>query len=914
VAAALSMEMDAVRISCLRWPVRLVGFVLVLVLVLGSGAAVAQTDRDVELRARIENLRADGRYNEAIAVLKRVIEAQEAKTGLENPMGAALLNNLGEAHYKLGLYAEAIPVYERALAIADKTIKVDNPLTAILLRNLAIVYQLQGRRADAARLYARSIAQLEKLMPATRLQLASTLNNLATLYQDSGRPKEAEALLVRVLKTYQEGLPAGHPYVSTALNNLGQLYQGQGDLAKAELMMAAAARNIETSLDRDHPQRARLLQNLGMLYAVKKDWPKAVDFLHQALDIYRHAARRGTQSVEGEISGLPGSDLASHKAAAGAYVNSAMKLMIEDRSRGVELVGQILEAAQEMPSAASVSLAQMSARRIKGDGPLAKLVRERQDLVLEWQARDKGLIERLVKGGAVTAKEHVADKARLTEIDRRVADIDRTLAHGFPEYAALINPRPLSVTEVQALLRPDEALVAFIETGEVSWVWVISKTDKSLSLVNLGSDTLAEQVAALRCGLDASDWVDPARWPDATPAGLQGKRNQERRFRRCRGLHPGYAGGGDLPFDAKRAHALYRALLGNAEKAIAGKHLLIVPSPSLAQLPFNTLVAEMPNVGVPQGAEGYRGIAWLGTRQAVTILPSLPSLAVLRRNVRPTKASKAWAGFGNPLLDGPPGDPEQSQLATEARARQGCGLIERRVHLAARGARAAASGSLLQGPLADVAVLRQQVPLPETADELCNVAKRLGVSDADVWLGSRATESAVKRLSARGALADYATLHFATHGLVAGESAAILKAGAEPALLLTPPATATEDDDGLLTASEVAQLRLDANWIVLSACNTAAGGAEGAEALSGLARAFFYAGARALLVSHWEVDSEAAVALTTQAFAATQSDPRIGRAEALRRSMLALSTDKSNPRSAHPSVWAPFVLVGEGAL
>src|SRR5262249_2288177 len=152
--------------------------------------------------------------------------------------------------------------------------------------------------------------------------------------------------------------------------------------------------------------------------------------------------------------------------------------------------------------------------------------------------------------------------------------------------------------------------------------------------------------------------------------------------------------------------------------------------------------------------------------------------------------------------------------------------------------------------LADVAVLRQQTPLPETADELCDVAKRVGATDADVWLGARATEAGVKRLSSQGRLADYATLHFATHGVVAGESAAILKAAGEPALMLAPPAEGSEEDDGLLPASEVTQLRLDANWVVLSACNTAAGGVEGAEALSGLARAFFYAGARALLVSH----------------------------------------------------------------
>ena len=900
------------RLSGMRWPARLAG--LALLVVLGNGAAVAQTGGQDDPGNRLESLRAEGRYSEAITVLKRVIAAQEAKSGLDNPIGVALLNNLGELHYKLGLNADAIPIYERALAIADRTIKVDNPLTATLLRNLGIVYQLQGRLGEAARLYARSIQQFEKLMPATRIQLASTLNNLATLYQDIGRLQEAETLLVRVVKTYQDGLPPGHPYISTGFNNLGRLYQEQRDYAKSEPLMLAALRNLDISLDRDHPQRAPLLHNLGLLHAKRPDWGKAVEFLRQALDIYQKQARRGSQSLEGELSGLPTTNLASHRATVSDFVFVATNLAVREpslaQSLGFDIVAQLLEATQRLPSAASASLAQMAARRIKDEGPLARLVRERQDLVLEWQDRNKRLFDRLIKGPAAAAKDRIADQARLGEIDRRIADLDRTLARDFPEYATLTNPQPLSMGEVERLLRDDEALVAFVETpiSEQIWVWVISRTHKALAVSNVGSDALAERVAALRCGLDALDWVDPGGWPAATAAEQERKQLQEARHRRCRTLHPRHAGSGTLPFDGNLSHALYKALLGNMEKEIAGKHLLIVPSPSLTQLPFNTLVTEPPSVGVASDAEGYRGIKWLGMRQAITILPSIASLAALRRNARATRAQKAWIGFGNPLLDGASGDPEQGRLAREARARQSCGLGGPPTRLAARGARAAI-GNVFQGPLADVALLRQQAPLPETTGELCDAAKRLGATDEDVWLGARATETAIKRLSARGRLVDYATLHFATHGLVAGT----FKGVAEPALMLTPPATASEEDDGLLTASEVAQLKLDADWVVLSACNTAAGGAEGAEALSGLARAFFYAGARALLVSHWEVDSDAAVALTTQAFAAAEKDPRIGRAEALRRSMLALASDQGDARNAHPSVWAPFVLVGEGA-
>lgn len=206
------------------------------------------------------------------------------------------------------------------------------------------------------------------------------------------------------------------------------------------------------------------------------------------------------------------------------------------------------------------------------------------------------------------------------------------------------------------------------------------------------------------------------------------------------------------------------------------------------------------------------------------------------------------------------------------------------------------------------------------ADELCAVAEALGVlaqENETVWLGERATEHNLKTLSREGKLARYKVLHFATHGLLAGESESFLKAKAEPALILTPPKDDTalaelEDDDGLVTASEVGQLELDADWVVLSACNTAAGNMDDAEALSGLARAFFYAKARALLVSYWYVNSEAAVKLTTRAFAERRANPQIGRAEALRRSMAELITNGAK-HEAHPAYWAPFVLVGEGS-
>jgi CHAT domain-containing protein len=148
---------------------------------------------------------------------------------------------------------------------------------------------------------------------------------------------------------------------------------------------------------------------------------------------------------------------------------------------------------------------------------------------------------------------------------------------------------------------------------------------------------------------------------------------------------------------------------------------------------------------------------------------------------------------------------------------------------------------------------------------------------------------------------------FATHAATAdGEK------WREPGLLLAMPRHSTAVDDGFLSASEIAGLRLEADLVLLSACNTGAGdGGVASEWLSGLAPAFVHAGSGSLLVSHWNVDSEAGQRIVTGLFELARDAHGLRHSEALRRTMLRMLSDPARPRWSHPYYWAAFQMVGD---
>ena len=886
---------------------------------------------DVDVALSLSNLGSLLQYTDRLAeaepLLRRALAIAEKSLGPEHPDLAIRLNNLATVLQETGRVAEAELLYRRALVISEKGLGPEHPTVAIRLNNLAQLIENTGRAAEAEQLYRRAVVIDEKSLGSDHPSIATRLGNLAGLLRDSGRRAEAESLYRRAVAIDEKSLGPDHPSVATGLGDLGMVLRDADRHGEAEPLMRRALAIDEKSFGPEHRRVAVSLNNLGELRAELGAWAEAAELHRRAKPIMIGGRARDATLAKAVLA-----KNSRHLRIAARAVHRAGGDSAEAREEGFELAQWALQ------SGAADALAQMAVRFAKGGGPLAGLVRERQDLVVQRQSEDRRLLAAL---GNADDRGTDAIRAAIAALDARLDAADEKLSADFPDYAGLSNPRPLTIAAVQGLLKEDEALVVFLDVPhsgkleEETLAWAVTRHETRWISVPYGTEVLRASVGILRCGLDRSAWS----WSAAS-------QRWDPRSDFCKALkRDGFADGEPLPFDLEVAHDLYARLLAPFADLTAGKRLIIVPSGPLTSLPFHVLVSAKPSrsdaiapTPVPGDATqheaeatpsspkdstpDYHGAAWLALSQPITVLPSVASLAALR-SLPPSQASAPYIAFGNPLLDGDANNTDQQAWAKAARARQTCptddGGPRQRV-AAARGV--SSLGVLLHGST-DLAALRAQMPLPETAEEVCAVARSLGALAAQgaetetVWLGARATEANLKSLSRAGTLARARVLHFATHGLLAGESAAILKAKAEPALILTPPKdavapTALAEDDGLLTASEVAQLDLDADWVVLSACNTAAGEKGDAEALSGLARAFFYAKTRALLVSHWYVDSEAAVKLTTGAFDALREDPKIGRAEALRRSMARLISS-GRPEEGHPEYWAPFVLVGEGA-
>ena len=838
-----------------------------------------------------------GRFAEAEPLLKRALSIRETTLGLDNVDVGQSLNNLATLLIYLGRAAEAEPLYKRDLAIAENALGPDDAGVALILNNLAYLYKGFGRLTEAEPLYLRALSIREKALGPNNPYVGQSLNNLAQLYIAQGRMAEAEPLLKRDLEISEASLGAESPAASVTRNNLAEFYELLGRNREAEPLYKRALANIEKSYGADHPLTGAVLDNLAGLSFADGDWAGAVARWQQSTGIVIQRFKRSAESAASSVSADATNETSGLSGRFRNLVKAADRLAKAKPAMRQTLSRDMFQIAQwAQGSSAAQSLAQMAARSASRSTALAQLVRERQDLTAEWELKDKLLIAARSQAPAErNSGVEASAGARLGGIDKHISEIDAEFAKTFPDYAAMASPQPLALEDVQAQLGADEALIVFLDTSgrkpapEETFIWVVTKTDSRWVRSDFGTEALRQRVEALRCGLDDGAWRGEGQSKCARAFGLDSKTPKPR----------------PLPFDVAKSFELYKGLFGEFEDLIKGKHLLLVPSGALTALPFQVLVTSASAGSAPQGLTP--NTPWLTRRHALTVLPSVSSLAALRRNAKGSDAPEAFIGFGDPVLTGSP-------RCGKIKVPDKCPGEEIQVAVAdsevTRSAgEADATESYFRNGLADVVAVNTRLcPLPDTAFELKCVARSLGAPGNSIVLGADMTETNLKSLP----LYDFKVVHFATHGLLAGETAQLAKNNAEPALVFSPPDLATEGDDGLLTASEVAGLKLNADWVIMSACNTAGGGEPGAEALSGLAKAFFYAGARALLVSHWPVNSTAATMLTSRTFAELKKDASIGRSEALRRAMLALMSDEKRPWAAHPSIWAPFVVVGEG--
>lgn len=349
-----------------------------------------------------------------------------------------------------------------------------------------------------------------------------------------------------------------------------------------------------------------------------------------------------------------------------------------------------------------------------------------------------------------------------------------------------------------------------------------------------------------------------------------------------RALDPGDAdlAKGIPVFDLAAAHRLYLDLLQPVASAWKGANsLLVVSNGALGQLPLGLLPTAPATLRASaEPYAGYKDVPWLIKDVAITQLPSANALVTLRGLPAGNASRRAFIGFGDPDFS-----LKTAQVASASGLRQ---------------VTSTRSSSQAWMPYSDLP------PLPDTRDEILALAQVLKADlQKDVFLGREASKANVLKTP----LNHSRVVAFATHGLLPGEFPGV----DQPSLALANPG---QGQHGLLTLEDILSLKLDADWVVLSACNTAAGDGSGTEAVSGLGRGFFYAGTRALLATHWPVESVSARLLVTETFEQQAQHAGLGRAQALRASMLALMGQKSSEgfSYAHPLFWAPYALFGDG--
>ncbi len=818
---------------------------------------------------------------------------------------AALLEQEGRLAAAESAHRSAIAAWETFLKVNPRTAEGFSPVRrrqigARNTRELALArnLSLQGRYSESELVIRGSLTRTLAQTGRYSVETAGVVNALAQNFIEHGRYADTESMARAAIEILSRlGVSGRSQRVTAAYRRLGSalVYQSRWSEAAGiyERITGGDPELLKVLGGRDRDWLIALIKSGRAAEAAADLEGKTRDVLGRlGKDHYQTAEWRGLHALSLAGSGqvqraaaefreavrillTPGKVSGDEREASPArsrrliwILEGYVRLLYDTRAdagAGIDPVAEAFRVADAMRGqAVQGALAASAARAAAGTPALAELVRKEQDAKQVLSIQYATLLRMLNAPTDQQLPQVVVQmRARIAELEKEQRGMAAEVQKRFPAYAELVNPRPATLDQARAALREGEVLLSVLTTAERTYVWAVPKQGTvSFHAATMGEAEIGALVSGLRRALDVGA-VAITRVPE---------------------------------FDVGQAAKLYDALLKPVEGAWKGAQtLLVVANGALAQLPFGVLPTGSVT-GAPQALrfEQYKSVPWLIKQIAVTQLPAVNTLVTLRALAQGNAQRTAFAGFGDPQFGG-------KQAAAPASAQVALRNMDiRRVTEAA-----------LRDGNAPVNYIPYSAlpPLPDTREEILAIATALKADlNRDVFLGLAASKQSLKSAN----LANRRIVAFATHGLVPGDFPNL----DQPALALSSPDGKAES--GLLTLEDILQLKLDADWVVLSACNTAAGDGAGAEAISGLGRGFFYAGSRALLVTHWPVETVSAKHLVTKIFERYAADSKLTRAEALRQAHLAMMDEnaieggKAAYSYAHPLFWAPYALVGDG--
>jgi len=808
---------------------------------------------------------------------------------------AVNLNNLGLVTWHRGDLQAAQDYYRRSLAIQER-LAPGSLDVAVSLNNLGAVAWQRGDPSGAQDYYTRALTIRERLAPDS-LDTASSLNNLGNVVCQQGDLPAAKDYYRRSL-TIKERLAPDSLDVAASLYNLGAVASLQGDLQAAQDYNTRAL-SIRERLAPNSLDVAASLNSLGTIAWQRGDPAGAQDYHIRALTIQERVAPSSLDKSE-TLTNLGQTFLRQQRPAqALPYLEQAVQILEQQRSVIHSLEARALLLAQHITRYAALIQCYLALQQ--PEHAFATLERSRARSLLELLAERQldftaeapsGLIDeqRLLNQQFEHTYNQLAelsagdeDTLRVNSLHQKVRDLERrqqdltTQMHATsPRYAALQYPQPLSLADTQAALEPGTLLLSYLIDEEQTFLFAVTTHNLQVTPLPLGRKALQDKIHSLR---ELLDWR----------MGTNRIRTQ---------VEKAIALGRELYADL--IHPV-SAMLPEAQR------FLFCPDGPLHVLPFAALVSNSRGtpryLGANRPFHGILSATLYAQSRAPGPLPSADTPAPVPtpdplssdRSSPPASIFRRLLAFGDPIYSTASAIPASTRVHRAGRRPKESVFEETAI--------SDPSAPGLAGAIPEEFQTRRLSlePLPHTRAEVLAIKSLFGEA-ATVKLGAEATKTIVLHESA-----DADVLHFACHGFV--DAKMPLNSG----LVLSRTETSEEGEtvggNGFLQAWEIFQkVRIHAELVVLSACETGLGQEVRGEGLIGLARAFQYAGARNLVVSLWKVNDASTSVFMEGFYRALKSGER--KEEAMRAGIAAV---QAHPEWKAPYFWSAFVLIGSRA-